>query len=319
MKHLLRLLACIGIACAASDGVAQPAPPGPPLYGYVELPSHMEQGEIALRPEAASRGPAEQWYSLYSNLQVRNVVRPTLTPILPAPGKATGAAVIVAPGGAFTTLPIENEGYRLAHWLADRGIAAFVLKYRTGQTTRDPIAFMARSVTGYTGPPVPVSDAEIEKQIGFPPDAAEDGSAAIRLVRARAAQWGVDPHRVGWAGFSAGAMIALSLGLGEDSAVRPDFMALVYAPMWARPVPEYAPPAFVAIALDDPLFAHGRSLGLIDSWRKANRPIEAHLFEKGGHGFGAAGGYESTRLWMDSFYAWMKDRGLLVSRATGEH
>jgi acetyl esterase/lipase len=235
---------------------------------------------------------------------------PTLTPVLPDPAKATGAAVIVAPGGAFYTLVIDDEGYAVARWLADHGVAAFVLKYRTQETPRDQAAYAAAMAARMGAVRAMTTDAPIDP----PPEALADAEAAVRLVRARAATWRIDPARVGLVGFSAGAITTLAAGLVEDRTARPDFIAPIYPSMSARPVPADAPPMFVAIALDDPLFAKGRRLGLIDAWRAAGRPIEAHLYERGGHGFGMSSRDAAPALWIDEFYAWMKDRGLLRPR-----
>jgi hypothetical protein len=149
------------------------------------------------------------------------------------------------------------------------------------------------------------------KLIETPAEALEDAKAAVRLVRARAADWAIDPRRVGFAGFSAGAMTALSVGLVDDTASRPDFIAPIYPPMLALAVPEFAPPMFLAIALDDPLFAVNKDLELIQSWREARRPIEVHLYERGGHGFGMGDMSSSSAMWIDQFYAWMNDRGIV--------
>jgi acetyl esterase/lipase len=144
-----------------------------------------------------------------------------------------------------------------------------------------------------------------------PTEAFEDAEAAVRMVRQRAVEWHVDPTRVGFIGFSAGAIATLAVALGDDDTARPDFIGPIYPQMSARPVTAKAPPMFVAIALDDPLFAKGRTLGLIDSWRNAGVPVEAHLYSRGGHGFGMNKVSQSTALWIDEFYAWMADRRLL--------
>lgn len=105
-------------------------------------------------------------------------------------------------------------------------------------------------------------------------------------------------------------MTALAVGLGEKST-RPDFIAPIYPPMEPRPVPADAPPMFAAIALDDPLFAIGKPMALIQAWRDAKRPVEAHLYERGGHGFGMANRSAASGLWINQFYAWMKDRKII--------
>lgn len=289
----------LAIALAPAPAWSQAAPAGPPA----------EYAQIPLRPAPANAQP-EIWTGAAGYRNVRNVVAPTLTPVLPDPAKANGLAVIVAPGGAFRALSMDSEGYLVARWLADHGIAAFVLKYRLVDMPRDPTeygkamgAFMGKAMQQLNDPKGPQPD------LSTPAPALEDAQAAVRLVRSRAAEWKVDPNRVGFVGFSAGAMTALSVGLGDKEA-RPDFIAPIYPPLVARDVPADAPPMFLAIALDDPLFGKG-DLGLIDSWRAAKRPVEAHLYEYGGHGFGMTGRRPASMMWIDQFHAWMKDRGLL--------
>jgi acetyl esterase/lipase len=247
----------------------------------------------------------EQWEVRdFGNRAVRNVVNPTLTPFLPDPAKATGAAVIVAPGGAFRILAIDHEGYAVARWLADHGIAAFLLKYRTVPVPRDEKGFNEAMVAF-------MKTAVATPRLETPPEPLADAQAAVRMVRARSREWSVDPARVGFVGFSAGAMTTLSVGLAAEKDARPDFIAPIYPPMMAREVPADAPPMFLAIALDDPLFARGKPLGLIDAWRDAKRPLEVHLYEKGAHGFGMSSRSAGSALWIDQFHAWMKDRGIL--------
>lgn len=298
---------------AAAPAQAQPEQIPPAVVRQAnatrEIPTPPQPGAIPLRGGPPGMVASEQWEQpVIGGRSVRNITEPTLTPFVPDPGKATGAAVIVAPGGGFYSLSIDDEGYAVARWLADHGVAAFVLKYRPDPTPRD--------VPGYTAAVIKrVTTIAMGGRFETPPQALEDATAAVRLVRSRASQWGVDPTRVGFLGFSAGAITALSVGLMDDKAARPDFIAPIYGPMYARPIPADAPPTFIAIALDDPIFAKGKGFELIDSWRSARRPIEVHLYERGGHGFGL-GKSAATRLVADEFYAWMQDRGLLrpVSR-----
>jgi acetyl esterase/lipase len=296
----------MALAIAALSGVAQAQPPiSGRAFAERELATPPQPGAIPLRPGAKD---VEQWEDGPAGRNVRNVTAPTLTPFLPDPAKATGAAVIVAPGGAFMFLMMDNEGYDVARWLADHGVAAFVLKYRTEPTPRATGGFIAAveqrlgSVTAHAG--------DAAAALRTPEPTLEDAEAAVRLVRSHAAQWKVDPTRVGFIGFSAGAITSLSVALTNDAASRPDFVGLIYGPMTAREVPLDAPPLFAAIAMDDPFFAKGRTLGLIDSWSAAGRPVEAHLYDHGGHGF-AAGATNATRLWKDELLAWMQDRRLL--------
>jgi len=136
-----------------------------------------------------------------------NVTTPTLTAFLPERGKATGTGVIIAPGGAFVALAMDLEGSEVARWLQQRGIAAFVLKYRIMEKKGE-------------GLPTNMNFDEAAKY------GIADGSQAVRIVRQHATEWGVQPDRVGFVGFSAGAMVASGVLLQADAAARPNFVAL---------------------------------------------------------------------------------------------
>ena len=243
-----------------------------------------------------------------SAVAVRNVTRPTLTPVLPDPAKATGAAVIVAPGGAFMLLAMEHEGWKVARALADQGIAAFVLKYRLLPTPRDEAEahpyMMRKMMDGLTDPTKPPT---LTSQT-----AAEDGLAALAMVRSGGAKWGIDPKRVGMIGFSAGAMTALSTTLAARPGERPAFLGYIYGPQAKIDVPADAPPMFDAIALDDPLFP---SMGfpVAQGWLAAKRPVEIHAYQKGGHGFGLGVPGTTTTLMLGQFTAWLAAGGFLKS------
>lgn len=274
-----------------------------------EIVTPNDPNAILLRPDSKVEGLGEQWNNYYGSRIVRNVVNPTLTPFLPDPTKATGVAVIIAPGGGFMDLYIDGEGYQVARWLADHGVAAFVLKYRMNPTQRDPQAFNS-DLMKFLGE---LNVANKEKKrlvISTPEYTLDDAKTAVRLVRSRAAEWHIDPTRVGFIGFSAGAITTLSVGLTAEAVDRPDFIAPIYGPMYEIEVPSYAPAAFMAIALDDPIFG-GDCCGLITAWQKAKRPVEAHLYGKGGHGFATMKRGLTTDMWLDEFYAWMKSRRLL--------
>jgi acetyl esterase/lipase len=147
---------------------------------------------------------------------------------------------------------------------------------------------------------------------GALPLALDDAQTALKLVRSRAAEWGVDPKRVGMIGFSAGAGTTMGTALRNDPAARADFIGIIYGSLRAVQVPQPAPPLFVAIAANDPLLGGG-DFGLITSWREAKAPVELHYFERGGHGFGMRKQSLTSDLWADQFYAWMKMRGLLTA------
>ena len=306
----MRLAIIAATASLVLAGVAQ-AQGIPQKVEVRTIPAPSQAGAIPLWPGVApgSEGATqvEHWNYLIDGVAVRNVTRPTLTPYLPAKDKATGAAVIVAPGGAYMLLSMEWEGERVARWLADHGIAAFVLKYRLDATPDDDMAmlgavgarFGAAAKAGADRAP-PISQ----------PLALDDAQQALRLVRARAAEWGVDPKRVGLMGFSAGAMTTLGATLRNAPDARPDFIAPIYGPMNTVTPPANPPPMFNAIASDDPLFGN-TDFGLIQAWKKAGGAVELHYYEHGDHGFGLHKRGTTSDLWIDQFYAWMTARGLL--------
>ena len=251
--------------------------------------------------------PPERWFSLAGQATVRNVRVATLTPVLPS-GEATSAAVIVAAGGAYLMQSMENEAWRPARWLADKGVAAFVLKYRLEPTPAADDVFGAALLQRFA------EAADPEKRRAFAPPAymAEDVRAALRIVRDGAAAWRVDPTRVGFLGFSAGAMIGLSAAFA-DPAAAPAFLAAVYPSMDPVAVGADAPPLFIALAADDPLW-DGEAYGLAQSWRRAGRPTELHVYGRGGHGFGMGAPGTTTLGWMDAFHAWLGVEGWLTTR-----
>jgi acetyl esterase/lipase len=273
----------------------------------VSIPVPEFPSAIRLYPGVApgSEGAAqvELWEQQANERRVRNVTVPELIPVLPAAGKANGTAVIVLPGGAFRRLAMDKEGLGVANLLAQQGVSAYVLKYRLVETPASR-ADMAREMR---------KEMASGKAIGTFALAVEDGRHALRMVRENAGRWGLRPDRIGMIGFSAGAMTTLEVVLGPDPASRPDFAGIVYGPMSARPVPNDAPPLFVALAADDPLFAHG-DFGLVSAWQKAGKPVELHMFGQGGHGFGMVKQGLTSDLWSEEFLAWMRMRGLLVTK-----
>lgn len=306
----VRLMALVGAALAAFAGAAQAQ--GIPQHVEIRtIPTPAQPGAIPLWPGVApgSEGATqvERWNFIIDGIAARNVTRPTLTPYLPARDKATGAAVIVAPGGAYMMLSMEWEGEKVARWLADHGIAAFVLKYRLDATPDDDqetlkvmgARFGAAAKAGADKAP-PISQ----------PLALDDAQQALRLVRSRAGEWGVDPRRVGLMGFSAGAMTTLGATLRNAPDARPDFIAPIYGPMNTVAAPANPPPMFTAIANDDPLFGN-TDYGLVQAWKKAGGAVEMHVYEKGDHGFGMHRRGTTSDLWIDQFYAWMTARNLL--------
>jgi acetyl esterase/lipase len=302
-------------------GVSQaqaPAAPALPTPVRIE-PLRAPAAEIPLYPQGAPKldgaAAAERWNSMAGDPIVRNVVEPTVTPFLPKPGTATGAAVLVAPGGGFNLLSIKNEGWDVARWLADHGVAAFVLKYRTRPTPEDEKAFDEFGRKMMSGAMRPAPGADPAGPAAPPPafqPAVDDGIAAMKLIRSRAQAWNIDPARVGMIGFSAGAMNTLSVTLAQSSGAIPSFIGLIYGPMAAVTAPSNPPPLFAAVAADD-FIGRGGS-GILDSWRKAGSGAEFHQYQKGGHGFGMLANGTTTELWTVEFLAWLKMNGFLAAR-----
>ena len=278
----------------------------------IAIPDQPNAIEIGTGPLPNAKVP-ESWHSQYGSPFARNVTVATITPFLPDPAKASGAAVVVAPGGGFRTLSMENEGWNVARALADRGVAAFVLKYRLNQTPADLAGFersMAEMFSGAARRP-PRPDPQ-QMLAGLGPQIA-DSRAAFALIRRRAAEWKVDPDRIGMIGFSAGAMLAMATVLaGEDA--KPAFIGNIYGPLAPVTVPADAPPLFVALAADDPLFSNA-GFGLIDSWRAARKPAEFHLYEQGGHGFGMYPKKTTSTGWFNAFVSWLTMHGMLKPKA----
>lgn len=308
------LTAGLSLAMLAGPALAQTAPPE---FHFIPTPRPADAPqEYPLYPGVAPGSEGAKQVESWARLSVgsgdpggmvaRNVTRPTYSVFRPEPGKANGAAVILAPGGAFLSLSMETEGWMAARWLADHGVTAFVLKYRLNETAPDTQAFMAQ--VGATMAKATRSGSrapDIEHQM-----ATADGQAMVRLLRARAAEFGVDPHRIGFVGFSAGAMTALSVALADAPGAEPDFVGLIYPPMSSVAPPADAPPAFIALARNDGLF--GRSgFGLVESWHAAGKPVEFHFYDGGDHGFGMRRLGTTSDHWIDEFYWWMQARGLL--------
>ena len=215
-----------------------------------------------------------------------NVVTPTITAYLPERSKATGTGIILAPGGAFVALAIDLEANTLAKQLQQRGIAAFVLKYRTIEKRGDGI---------------PAMDQDTAARYGI-----ADGIQALKVVRQHAADWRVAPDRIGFMGFSAGAMVTSGTVLQQDSVARPNFAALIYgAPFGVLPaIPKGLPPLFMAWAQDDQI-ARDFAARFYDALLNTGQRPEAHIYSAGGHGFALRKQGTTSDHWIDDFYNWL--------------
>ncbi|MGW1454906.1 alpha/beta hydrolase [Salegentibacter agarivorans] len=293
----------------ATSGTAQDGT----IYPH-ETPN--EPNAIPLETGGVEDQPAsETWFRQWGDPMARNITKATLTPFLPDPEKANGTTVIVAPGGGFRWLSLGNEGWEVAEALAEQGITAFVLKYRlhpTPESLDDFRASMERPAT----PPAESSDDEPETRPERPrsnlSNQLEDAEAAYAMIVERAEEWGVDSTNIGMMGFSAGAGLTMHSTLNSKT-MDLAFIAPIYGGLNEVEVPEDAPPMFNVIAADDFLF-YGE-FGLIESWHKAGKPVEFHLYQNGGHGFGLGNPDRTSNRWFDAFIHWLKVNKFLVSNS----
>lgn len=306
MRLCAPLLLLAGTLASTTAQAQEQAPMTP-----ISAPSVAGEIPLGTGRSAAVTAP-ESWFRQYGDPFVRNVSQATLTPFLPDPTKATGAAVIVAPGGGFLMLSMDNEGWSVARALADRGIAAFVLKYRLKPTPATMPAFESAVAAMFANAGDPNVRLSPDEAVANAQEQIADARAAFALIRSRAAEWRVDPQRVGMIGFSAGAMVTMVTTLGAAD-VKPAFIGPVYGSMEAVKVPADAPPMFAVIASDDPLFAK-KGFGLLDAWQTAGRPVEFHMYEQGGHGFGLGKEGTTSPGWFPAFVHWLEVRGLLKPR-----
>ena len=256
----------------------------------------------------------ETWFRQWGDPMARNISTATLTPFLPKSGEANGAAVIVAPGGGFRWLSMGNEGWEVAQALADRGIAAFVLKYRLNATPESLDAFKESMTRTFAA----AAPSEASKDVARPSPPRmdltlqlKDAEAAYAIIVKRAAEWGVDTARLGMIGFSAGAGLTMHSTLNSKS-MQLDFIGPIYGGMGPVEVPKNAPPMFNVIATDDFLFRG--QFGVIDSWFKAGRPVEFHLYQNGGHGFGLGNPNRTSNRWFDAFMHWLEVNKFLAAK-----
>lgn len=250
----------------------------------------------------------ENTKNLFNSRVIYNVVQPTLTVYLPPAATATGTAVIVAPGGAFHTLSIETEGIDVAKWLNTKGLAAFVLKYRlVHMDTDDPVGTVFKKIGDFIK-----LDEENDSVVTM---AIADGLKAIEYVRTHAADYNINPKRIGIMGFSAGGTVTMGTVFNATAPNRPDFAAPIYAYMNAlknQNIPTDAPPLFICAASDDQLGMATHSTNLYNAWIGAKKEAELHMYLKGGHGFGMRKQGFPTDTWIERFGDWLGLKGWLV-------
>ena len=307
MKYCLSLL--LFLTLCVFKGITQSKPMEIPLYGDKQIPNDIP-------------GADEEKSETSGNiLRISNIRKPTLSIFLPGKEKANGAAVVICPGGGYSIVAAEHEGYDVAKRFNEMGVAAFVLKYRIPNPENQPDPSVA-----------PLQDAQ----------------QAMLLVRKNASKWHVDPLRVGIMGFSAGGHLASTAGTHFTKAVidnpeninlRPDFMMLIYPVISAdkqithagsfrnllgenptadqlnefsneKHITAQTPPAFLVHASDDKGVSPVNSIVFYEGLLRNKIPAELHIYQNGGHGFGMHN--RTTREeWMDRCMNWMAANGWL--------
>lgn len=253
------------------------------------------------------KAEAQKFLPDFNLEMVHNVSKPTLTAFLPDPAVANGTALVIAPGGGFHFLSINNEGNDVAKWCTKNGIAAFVLRYRLVPTGENPMAEFGQKVQQDQEK----MDREMAPVIAL---ANADGLAAIEYVRNHAAEYGVKPDRIGIMGFSAGGTVAAAAAFHHSEASRPDFSAPIYPALHVvdtSELPENPMPLFIAVTSDDVFGFQTQCTALYDQWNQAKQPIELHIYNNGGHGFGMRKQNLPSDRWIDAFSAWLDSFGFL--------
>lgn len=314
---------------AALVSASTNAEPWRPGAGLTEVPLWPRHVQIA-RP--AVTGP-EEWARVQRPTgqpwqYIANVTRPTMT-IYPPQGTNTGAAVMVFPGGGYNVLAIDLEGTEICDWLTSRGVTCVLLKYRVpGSGPHWNTTCHCRRV-----PPVPM--------------ALQDAQRAMRLLRQRASSLGVDPHRIGVVGFSAGGHLVAAISntpertyarfdAADDLSSVPDFAMPIYpGHLWAAAdevsdetpansplqtdltlaadihVTAQTPPTFIVMAEDDPTDDVRHGLSYYMALRAVRAPVEMHLYAHGGHAFGLRHTDQAITEWPVLAERWMRGLGVL--------
>jgi len=311
----LTLAFCVAVACSAA--LAQTS-------GWQPSPGH---SQVAIWPGAAPdaqpvAGPETVWTDSSELIGgkpvvgVKNVTRPTMTVYSPS-GKNTGAAVVVFPGGGYIELAIDLEGTEVCDWLTSKGITCVLLKYRvpdSGPAWHDDCR------------------CNIHPKA---PTALEDAQRTVGLVRFHAAEWGVDPHKIGVLGFSAGGHLVADVSThfderayaavdaADEVSCRPDFAVAIYpghmlentTKEWELnpliPVTHETPPTFLVQAEDDHVDGVNQSLVYYIALKDAGVPVEMHLYAQGGHAFGLRRTKQPITAWPELVETWLRTIGMI--------
>jgi acetyl esterase/lipase len=310
----LAVIAALAASIALSATAYAQSSTWPPTPGHLQIPlwSGAPPHTLPVKgPEFTTSDPKER-IGGKTVIAIHRVSRPTLTVYKPK-GKNTGAAVVIYPGGGFWILAMDLEGTEVCDWLTAKGVTCILVKYR-----------------------VPGDDKQQSSRSGpYPrrsPVALEDAQRAIALTRFHAREWGIDPHKIGVLGFSAGGyLVAATSTLQriykptdavDRVSVRPDFgIALYPGHLWidkskfelnpAVPVDSHTPPTFIVHCEDDPVDDVNHSLVYYRALKKAGVPTEMHLFAKGGHAFGLRPTDKPVTEWPRLAERWLKSIGMI--------
>jgi acetyl esterase/lipase len=306
MRHCMFLLAAIA-AISTTLWAQKPAWPPPPGHSTLPVWPHAAPGAPSNpAPEIDTTTPKENLIAGRPLVRLGNVSSPTLTLYTP-PEKNTGAAVVVFPGGGYRILAIDLEGTEVCDWLTSVGITCVLLKYRVPDTG-----------------PYPKSAA-----------ALQDAQRALGIVRSHAAEWHIDPQRIGVLGFSAGAHLAAALSThfetrlydpidaADTLSCRPDFAVIVYpgylaiaeenyAPNSEIRVTDKTPPAFIVQAEDDTVHVENATVYFL-ALKNAKVPAELHIYAQGGHGYGLRRTALPVTAWPQLVETWLRTIQVLTS------
>ena len=260
----------------------------------VELPYEQPEGITWIGDEKA------YFSDIWETEVVTNVSKPTMQIFKPSKEIQNGTSVVIAPGGGLYAHSIESEGNMVAQWLNEKGITAFILKYRLVPTGDDGVKEIMD-----LGQENPLKLNEMVSKVI--PSSINDGLNAIQYVRENAADLGVDKDKIGFLGFSAGGAVTIGVANYYTEANKPNFVVPVYPwttaiPMW-RPRQD-APPMLIVCASDDPLDLAPGSIQLYNAWLNEGLNVALHMYSKGGHGFGMKKQGLPSDTWIERFYDW---------------
>jgi acetyl esterase/lipase len=311
----MKLLISVVFAFA---GLTAQTPGWQPSPGHTQVPiwpGAVPDAQPAAGPEVSKSSGKDDLIGGKQVVEIDNVSQPTMTVYSPT-GKNTGAAVVVFPGGGYQILAIDLEGTEVCDWLTSKGITCVLLKYRVPNTG----PHWEESCKCHVNPKSPM--------------ALEDAQRTVGLVRFHAAEWHIDPHKIGVLGFSAGGHLAAAISThftrrlyspvdaADKESCRPDFAVPVYpGHLWVDeakfelnpdvPVTAQTPPTFLLQAEDDYVDNVNQSLVYYIALKNAHVPVEMHLYEHGGHAFGLRRTKQPITGWPQLVETWLETIGII--------